>query len=140
MKKRCKFTFYVQILRVSYLHLTALCVQHVRSLDGIVMTIDPKHVFRSRIEVDVLYPLLVGDHFDFVPFVELVRANFWSIRKQNHRVVVQNFTNSAVIVGQLETLPARAGVGAVHVRANLGTLMLTGGTLVDVLAMLPIVL
>lgn len=45
-----------------------------------------------------------------------------------------------MFIRQLETLPARAGVCAVQVRADVGTVMVTGLAFIDVYTMFPIIL
>lgn len=120
--------------------MSILGVQHVGPLDGVVVAVDPEHVFCFGIEVDGPNSLLIRNDLHLVSFMKVVGSDLRPIGEQDHRLVVDGFAHAAAIVSELEALHARAGVGAVQVGTDLRALVLPRGALVDVLAVLPVVL
>lgn len=115
-------------------------IHHVGSFDGVVVRVNPENVFRLGIKIDGLHPLLVVYHVHLFLGAQVVGSEFGSVGEQHDNVIVFGAAHTAVSVRQLETLPARTGVRAVQVRADLRALVVTGLALVDVHAVLPVVL
>lgn len=119
---------------MSNLHIALLCIDHVRSLDGIIKQVNPINVFILRIKVDGMNPLFISNDIHFIFLVQIVRSDFRAAGKQYNRFFVNYATDPTKVVGESEAIPARADVRAVQIRAELRTMMQPLGTLVHVLA------
>jgi len=133
-------TFHIKILRVSYLRLAFLGVHHVRSLDSVVVRVNPEYVLRSRIKIDGLHPLLVVYHVHLLSSTQIVGSELGSVGEEHDNVFLLDAADTALAIRQLETLPTGTGIRTVQISTDMRTLMLTGLTLVDVHAMFPVVL
>jgi hypothetical protein len=133
-------TFHIKILRVSYLRLAFLGVHHVRSLDSVVVRVNPEYILRSGIKIDGLHPLLVVYHIHLLSGAQIIGPELGSIGKEHDNVFLLDAADTTLAIRQLETLPAGTGIRTVQISADMRTLMLTALTLVNVHAMFPVVL
>lgn len=133
-------TLHIEVLRVSNLCFAFFSIHHVGPFDGVVVRVNPENVFRLGIKIDGPHPLLVVYHVHLFSGAQVVGPELGSIGEQHDDVVVFGTAHTAVSVRQLETLPARTGVRAVQVRADVRALVVAGLALVDVHAVLPVVL
>lgn len=133
-------TFHIEVLRVSNLRFAFSGVHHIGPFNSVVVRVNPENVFRFGIKINSLYSLLVVYHVHLFPSVQVVGSEFGSVGEQHDNVIIFSATHTTVSVRQLETLPARAGVRAVQVRADVRAVMITGLAFVDVHAVLPVIL
>ena len=111
-----------------------------RPLDGVLLRVHPVDHHGARVVVDALDPGLVLDHVELAPVVG--RLDDLSVNlgpggeHQLGIAALDSLADPAELVAQLETLPARACVGAVEVGADLGAVVAEAGALVDVVALL----
>lgn len=137
--RRLRATLHVQILCEADLGLSIQRINHIRSLDRLVITVRPEHDLLLCIVVKCLDALLCRYHIELLLLLQIQCTYLWPVRKDQHHILLLGLADATGAVREMETLAATARIGAVHVVALMRASVLPGGALIHVGALLLVV-